>query len=189
MIPLYNPQGPQYVLGMPCAQNRLALPTWSYAFEMHRPARIIEIGSGTGGFTIGLAIASRSYKTCVFSIDQTEAPSEEFKTLAIDLEIRFIKADILSEGTTEFIGNLTELPGTTYVLCDGGDKLRELETFSKFLKPGDVIGAHDYFTTHEFWTWTEIQESDARVVAKENNLERWMADVFAAAAWLVYRKT
>ena len=34
--------------------------------------------------------------------------------------------------------------GCVYVFCDGGDKPKELETFSKFLRIGDIISVHDY---------------------------------------------
>ena len=34
--------------------------------------------------------------------------------------------------------------GTVYVFCDGGDKPKELQTFSKFLRIGDIISVHDY---------------------------------------------
>ncbi|MCK5346822.1 MAG: hypothetical protein KAR20_25615 [Candidatus Heimdallarchaeota archaeon] len=34
--------------------------------------------------------------------------------------------------------------GCVYVFCDGGNKPKELETFSKFLRIGDIISVHDY---------------------------------------------
>jgi hypothetical protein len=34
--------------------------------------------------------------------------------------------------------------GTVYVFCDGGDKPKELYTFSEFLRVGDIISVHDY---------------------------------------------
>ena len=34
--------------------------------------------------------------------------------------------------------------GTVYIFCDGGDKPRELITFSEFLRVGDIISVHDY---------------------------------------------
>ena len=34
--------------------------------------------------------------------------------------------------------------GAVYVFCDGGDKPKELMTFSAFLRIGDIISVHDY---------------------------------------------
>ena len=58
LFPLWNygPDGrcagkPVQVMGFITNQNRMALPTWSYAMELHKPDRIIEIGAYNGGFT------------------------------------------------------------------------------------------------------------------------------------------
>jgi hypothetical protein len=49
MIPLFNLDGNSTrPLGMAMCQNRLAVPTWSYAMEIHPPARVLEIGSYNG---------------------------------------------------------------------------------------------------------------------------------------------
>ncbi len=39
---------------------------------------------------------------------------------------------------------ITSTRGCVYVFCDGGNKPKELETFSKFLRVGDIISVHDY---------------------------------------------
>lgn len=43
----------------------------------------------------------------------------------------------------EYIKEEIEYNGVTYIFCDGGDKPRELLTFSKLLKIGDLISVHD----------------------------------------------
>ena len=59
--------------------------------------------------------------------------------------------------------------GVTIVLCDGGWKIGEFKIFSKLIKDGDYILAHDYSydkVTYEneiknkIWNWCEITESD-----------------------------
>ena len=39
--------------------------------------------------------------------------------------------------------------GKTVVFCDGGDKIREFDMLSPYLKSGDVICTHDYGLNHE----------------------------------------
>lgn len=34
--------------------------------------------------------------------------------------------------------------GPVYIFCDGGNKPRELETFSLYMRVGDIISVHDY---------------------------------------------
>jgi hypothetical protein len=52
--------------------------------------------------------------------------------------------------------------GMTVLLCDGGDKRREFETFAPLLKPGDIIGAHDLHRGDQYWGWSEITEADVQ---------------------------
>jgi len=42
---------------------------------------------------------------------------------------------------------IEDTKGTVYIFCDGGDKPKELLTFSKFLRVGDIISVHDYVET------------------------------------------
>ena len=59
--------------------------------------------------------------------------------------------------------------GITIVLCDGGDKIREFNLLSKFIKSGDFILGHDYavdrktfddLIDRKVWNWYELSESD-----------------------------
>jgi len=178
-------------LGLPMCQNRLAVPTWSYAMEIYPPARIIEIGTYSGGFTIGIAIHARQIGAHVVSFDRNR-PDETLTDLARVLAIEFRRGD-----TWELENDIAQLiaaPGVSYLLCDGGDKRRELATFARHLKPGDVIAAHDYAaddgTGNEttWWGWSEIQKRDGDAVALACDLEPWLQDHFDTAAWLAYRR-
>jgi hypothetical protein len=61
-------------------------------------------------------------------------------------------------------------------LCDGGNKIKEFNTFSKHLKYNDVIMAHDYFRTkpeHDVKKWKscEIVYKDIEGACKLNQIE------------------
>src|SRR5438094_88562 len=105
-------------------QNRLAVPTWSYAMEEYPPARIVELGTYGGGFTTALGIHAWRIGAQVVSFDQMVAPDERFKTLAEFLGIDFRRADVFAPDTLATIAELVGRPRVTYLLCDNGDKPR-----------------------------------------------------------------
>lgn len=195
MIPFYNPDGTCRPLGLPMSQNRMAVPTWSYAMEVHPPHRIIEIGTNAGGFTVSIGIHARQIGAELVTYDLA-FPSEDLGPLMHLLGIRVRIADVWqAEGE---IGAFIAMPGITYVLCDGGDKPRELATFARYLKPGDVIASHDYDADHHRdpsiplgdrpWQWSEIFKSQGDAVAASFDLEPFMQEHFDLAGWLAYKK-
>lgn len=186
IIPPYNAVGNTCPLGFPMQQNRLAVPTWSYAMECHPPARIIEIGSYNGGFTIAIGVHARQIGARVISYDVAQAPHESLAAMAEFLGIEFRTADVWT--IEPEIAHLIALPGVTFVLCDGGNKKRELATFAKYLKPGDVIAAHDYVSPGSvWWAWSEIGAEDGAAAASSCDLEPWLQEHFDTAGWLVFR--
>jgi hypothetical protein len=85
------------------------------------------------------------------------------------------------------------MEGTTIVMCDGGSKKNEMKILGKYLKPGDIIMAHDYAPTIEYfenfiygkiWKWCEILDSDIENVVTEYNLEPYMKDEFQEVVWV-----
>lgn len=189
IIPLYEVDGGSArPLGLPMCQNRLAVPTWSYAMEVHPPARIVELGTYGGGFTVAIGVHAHLIGARVVTFDRAR-PDERLAALARFLGIEFRLGDIWD--AQESIGRLIEQPGVTYVLCDGGDKKRELATFARYLKPGDVVAAHDYHvvdSNNRWWGWGEVDLADGEAVAREHDLEPWLQDHFDTAAWLTYRR-
>ncbi len=189
ILPVYETHRCARPLGMAMNQNRLAVPTWSYAMEIHPPTRIVEIGTYNGGFTIALGVHAHRIGARVVTYDVTKAPDEDFAGLAAFLGIEFRTRSVWDAQAEIFA--LIASPGVTYVLCDGGDKRRELATFAAACKPGDVIAAHDYHVAdsqNAWWGWSEIDATDGAAVAAAHDLAPWLQDHFDTAAWLTYRK-
>ncbi len=190
IIPPYNTgSAPVRALGFAMNQNRLSVPTWSFAMETHPPARIVEIGTYNGGFTIAIGVHAYQIGARVVTFDVAKAPDERFGVIAKFLGIEFRTADVWTVEAE--IGQLIASPGVSYVLCDGGNKRRELATFSRYLKSGDVIAAHDYVVAgsqNAWWGWGEIRAEDGAAVAAAHDLEPWMQEHFDTAAWLTYRR-
>ena len=94
------------------------------------------------------------------------------------------------------ISNITDLLKTKrcLLLCDGGNKVREVKQFSKYLQTNSYIMAHDYakdkyyFKEHLFdkiWNWYEIGDYKINEALNANNVVKseWY-DEFANVAWL-----
>lgn len=197
MIPLFETGGTSTKpFGMPMCQNRLAVPTWSYAMEQLPPRQIIEIGSYNGAFATALGLHARAIGATMTTYDR-DAQSEDIVPIGKLLGVQFRVGDVWA--FEQEIAGIIRRPGTSFVLCDGGDKQRELAAFAAYLKPGDVIAAHDYDAAHEVdptrptlerdWPWSEIKRQDAeRALAPYPDMVPWLQRYFDCAGWIVYRK-
>jgi len=159
-------------------------------------ARIIELGTATGGMAIYLQLychaAGSSFVT--YDLPGKHPPySELFDRLGIDYRQR----DALSEGTIHEIRDLIRGNGTSVLVCDNGDKTREFCTFVSALKAGDIILAHDYSPDRNYfdkhmrdrtWSFLYIVASDIAAVCKEYDLLPYLERVFLRAAWVCKRK-
>ena len=175
-------------LGMAMCQNRLAVPTWSYAMEKVPPKQIVELGSLNGGFTTVMGVHAWRIGCSIFSYDLCVCPNYDWKSLSDFLGIVFIQGDLFS--MVERIKSQIQMPGTTYLWCDNGNKIKEFNLFAPMLKPGDVIAAHDYCCDKEgqWWPWQEIKKSDVENAVISNNLVPFFQDHFDTCGWLAYRK-
>lgn len=167
-----------------------------------QPERILEIGTGLGGFTLFLAEMCEELKlqTQIKTYDIRE-PAWSFDTLrqkGIDVNIQ----DMFSNTNTnhpviqpvlDFIQNT----GTTIILCDGGNKINEFKILSTYMKSGDFIMAHDYAKTREFfdkhinrkiWNWVEIKFDDIKESVLANNLIEYQDINFDEGVWCCFQK-
>lgn len=189
MIPLYNMDGsPAKPMGFPMCQNRISPAVWGYAMEMYPPKQIVEIGTLNGAFTTALAFHSWLSKCKVYSFDLCVCPNEDWKALSAFLGIEFIRKDVFDNVDT--VKSLVQRPGTSYLLCDGGNKRREFNLFAPFIKPGDVIAAHDYCCgdPEEWWPWQEIQLKDVQETVTSLGLVPFMQDYLDTAGWLAFKR-
>jgi hypothetical protein len=157
-----------------------------------KPSQIIEIGTASGGLSVFLKIAAIQMGGCDFrtyDIREKITCQELFNRLGIE----FQKGDVfLMEG---WIGGRIQSPGRTVLFCDGGDKAKELNTFSPYLKVGDIILSHDYWDTKEeckqnnsVWKWCEHTLSDIQDSVVKHNLARYEKDLMQSAGWSCFVK-
>lgn len=171
-------------------------------FETIKPSQVLEIGTSYGGLTllvrdlldeVGLKNTDfRSYdvmETNRFHLEEAIKNGSK-----IDFRIKNIFNYPYSELVeVDEIKELLHRPGPSIIMCDGGSKKNEFKILSPFLRPGDIIMAHDYspsseyFETHinnKVWNWHEIQDSDIQESVDQYTLEPFMQEEFQKVVWV-----
>lgn len=114
---------------------------------------IVEIGFEHGGFTLWLH-KNKLPDTRLIAYDITFAKNLAANTCASGRgrPIEFRLGDCFSAGA--FAGVAAAITGSrkALILCDGGNKIQEFQTYSPLLRSGDVIMCHDYSDDDDkFW--------------------------------------
>lgn len=179
-----------------CSQHPDVGIPFKSLFESIKPKRILEIGTAWGGLTLllnDILIDCGLNDTKILTYDIIELNRNHFKGCNIDYREENIfnntKTDLIDFSVVDFIKS----DGPTIVLCDGGAKKNEFNIFADHLKVGDIIMAHDYSPTLEYfhehmkdkiWNWCEINQYDILEAVEKNNLEPFMQDDFIKVAWV-----
>jgi len=150
------------------------------------PKTIIEIGMNHGGFSLVLNDSILSKNAEIYCFDITD---RNFANNLKDTKIRWYINDIFQ--VESFVKDLIQRDGKTLLFCDGGNKVKEFNTFAKYLKSGDLIFTHDYYKNEEEyekhkttrWSWLESKESDLTSTSKIYNLQPFMQDEFEKCVW------
>jgi predicted O-methyltransferase YrrM len=172
-------------------------------FAATQPARILEIGTASGGLTMMLRDLLDEVHlpdTGIFSYDINPDYDRHqlLNRIGAGANINFQLKNLFNHAYSDLENKsnpveLIQQPGVTIVLCDGGSKKNEFRILAEYLKPGDIIMAHDYSPTLEFfekhihnkiWNWAEIQDSDIAESVAKYNLAPYMAEEFANVVWV-----
>lgn len=145
-----------------------------------KPSLIIEIGTSFGGLTVALCeiIEELGLNTVVDSYDPYVRGG--LPEVIEQYNFNFFEKGIgVAEVDEEIANKIRNTPGRVLVLCDGANKASEFNTFSSVLKPGDVIGGHDYAEDQEdfenrvkgkLWNWWELAYSHISTSIADNGL-------------------
>lgn len=137
---------------------------------------IIEIGTFNGGLSAYLHdMKNSNAKLVSYDIDGTINTAKLHRNRT---EIDFRVEDCFAETTKQDIIDMIKSSGKTLVLCDGGDKPLEFNVFSEYLKPGDMIGLHDFRLDDvsfsgvaSYWQWP--YKSDASIDDIKKSIEKY----------------
>ena len=196
---LKNNRGLSHFLNHAAQQSHKAYEVFYNFLAISRPARILEIGTGMGGFPAFLKICcdDLGLDTSVLSFDiVSQHWFDEIRELGVDIKIENIFSADWTEVQQEII-DYVQSDGLTMVLCDGRFKIKEFKIFAEHIKPGDFIMAHDYAEDQQIfkdkiyqkvWNWCEIMESDIVDACTSNNLKDFQKADFNNAAWVCKQK-
>lgn len=170
-------------------QNKNFYPAFQKLFSLNKIERILEIGTATGGFIRAIRDLTDA-EIVTYDIKQTRH-KETLEENNISVNVQSVFDDF------DFVEDYISQKGQVLVLCDGGNKIKEFEVFSRILKSGDIIMAHDYvyddnlyqaYIKNHVWRWCEIQFKDIALAVEVNNLEPFMTEEFQQAVWTCWKK-
>lgn len=147
-------------LGNLARQAPKSLAMWELLLNKGKFTRIIELGTWQGALSLYFALFCIERDMEFYTYDHIDYLQTPLKKL-IDFNKYFYKLDIYKN--IDKIGALVSAKGKTLLFCDGGNKIAEFNSLSKFLKIGDVIGTHDW--------GIEIKLEDIDHTCKKNNLK------------------
>ena len=199
-IDLTSPDIFSSVFGMDAQQHHDAYEVFYNFILDTKPSRILEIGTARGGFTQFLKKIINNFKlnTDIISYDVKKLKQYESMRLSgIDVRIENIFYNDYTSCNQEVI-DCIQKTGTTIVLCDGGNKIKEFNLLSKYLKTDDFILAHDYAESKEIfystiyrnrWNLCEITNADITDAVKNSNLQYYLKSEFEKVAWTCRKKS
>ncbi len=176
-------------LGHRMAQTPEALLVFNEIFNREKFVRVIEIGTFFGGFALYLAFCSRMLNMKFFTFDIKTKKSNVYKRIK-QLGGTYLQLNVFQPQGKERLRSLIRAPGRVLLLCDGGNKVKEIEFFAQFLKPKDVIMGHDYFETdmdffrQDKWFSCELTEADIRSTCEKYNLAPWYQHLWKEVFWV-----
>lgn len=183
-------------------QSPRIIDAFRQLFAAKQPKQILEIGAQAGGLTLCISyiLQELNLETKIKSFDVKHIPGREyveerFKNVEFIIDDIFIHSYYdLKDEKRENVKDFIQQEGSTIILCDGGSKKNEFRILSEYLKPGDIIMAHDYSPNEEYfnsvtrpqgvWGWQEISDNDVRESMEKFNLKFYMFETFRDAAWL-----
>jgi len=168
-----------------------------------QPTRILEIGTSSGGLTLLLQdlldeLNLQNTEILTYDINPDHSTYWLRERINNGANINFQIKNIFNQAYDALINEnepreFIQKMGVTIVLCDGGSKINEFNILSKYLKVGDIIMAHDYSSTTEYfekniknkiWNWMEIKDSDIAAACDKYNLHSFLQDIFQDVVWV-----
>jgi cephalosporin hydroxylase len=178
--------------GIRAQQNSLAFDIIKNFLIETKPANVLELGTGMGA--LSLLINDVHIFNKFVTVDKTRFPSHN---ILIENGVTPIYQTINDPSFIEYAQNFIKSDGVTIVFCDNGKKIKEVNTFSNFLKTGDFILAHDYAYSKEvfnsyikgnIWGSCEITDADIKESCERNSLVPFNESMFNSVAWTCRKK-
>ena len=170
-------------------QNKNFYPAFEKLIAQENIVRVLEIGTATGGFIRAVRDLTDAEIITYDVLETKHKATLEENNISVNVKSVFDDFD----NVEDYISG----KGQVLVLCDGGNKIKEFEVFSRMLKSGDIIMAHDYsrdenlyqaYIKNHVWRWCEIQYKDIALSVETQNLEPVLTEDFQEAVWTCWKK-
>lgn len=144
-------------------------------FNEFVPDRIIELGTGSGEFTLMLYDLRNEFTNefDFYTFDKSDNLKDNRDNLIV------VRCDIFRN--INIIKHL--IKENTLILCDNGNKIGETRALIPELKNNCVIMAHD-FGGQVCWGWEEIKLSDVQDLVDEYGLKEFNQELMLQGAWI-----
>jgi len=194
---IHNNSTVNHMFGLKMQQNMLGLLHLSYAIQRERPRRIIELGTANGGLSCLIGTYTCQEGIEFDTYDPLDYIINFHKDLFKTLNINYHQENCFEENIFKSICNKIADKGKSFILCDGGNKIKEFEEFHKYMKYGDIICMHDYSPTEEyfnrnikgrFWFACEITNENFETSASKIGIFPKYFDIASASGWIILQQ-
>lgn len=188
--PIYSFKWPNSTIcGHGLSQNYLAYGVWNYIILTEKPDVVLEIGTSVGGFSCLLGKTCQALEIPFVTYDIRSIENQNFESHGVLSRCLDVFSD---DGIKEIERALgASLGSKAILLCDGGNKIREFNTFASMISSGSIIAAHDFIDGDNgilSWAWSEVNIPAISKSVDDNQLVRYKPEWLTNAAWLAYKK-
>ncbi len=143
MNSLWKQTGGIWPLGVSCSVTWLDLGAIAHIIQIAHIRTVLEIGVEHGGLSAWIMAYGRYNNVAYRGIDITLNALQT--QVGIVDRSAFVERDAwTNEAVEDARGWLERQPAPALIICDGGDKPKELHLYAPLLRDGDVMIGHDY---------------------------------------------
>lgn len=136
---LWRQTGGIWPMGVSCSLTWYDLGAIVHIMQVRHIRSIVEIGVEHGGLAVYLAAYCAVTGSDYYGIDITLTPLDTRVHLPVAVRDAWLPETIAEVGRW-----LDAYPAPALIICDGGDKPKELHLYAPLLRAGDVLLGHDY---------------------------------------------
>lgn len=130
--------------GVRIRQSILALSVFEQILCSEKIGNIVELGTGNGALSLYFLCWALNKEARFTTFDKIKLWENNKLFRLLNLQQHFIQLNIFKEQSV--VIQAIRSDQKTLLFCDNGRKSLEVELFSSFLKPKDILGVHDWKT-------------------------------------------
>lgn len=148
-------------------QKKGIMKIFDVFFEKEKFDSIIEIGTGSGNFSLYIAKKAKEMEAYFVTFDIVDI-NENIKNQLIQLGAVFYNEDVDKSNRIE---NMINTGGRILLLNDGGLKVPQFKKYAPLLKQNDIIMSHDFYETEKNSAAGIIIMDDIKKDINNNNVQ------------------